>query len=696
MGGRNSKKAKKQVKKEEIKKVKKENKRIMEENKYIDDDNIIINDYLYHDEIINAKEFKLKKIEEIEKKEKEEEKEEEKIIINDFIKDLKIHPRKIKNIEKDIYNRLKYLNGFRCTKCLKKLIVEIERNKDDNILYIISKCKDNHIETKPITLFFAENKFEITEDFKFYDYISSSIRTKEKPVKRAIYIRRYGEYYYEDEYLFDREDETYFICSKCKKIFDLKKSNFDKIEHEHLLFKYSIIGDYGISDNYGWGNHYFEIKDLNYLEQKVKLEKMYIDELKDILNKYNLEEKYKSNLEEIELEIKFFQYFYNSYINQKHNNSRYFQNLFNIFNHQIIPFKLDENDLDKKEDLNHEIKQINNKLLSIYSLNTFEKKEKIVISKYEQHTLKPNGSVFISISLNKPYFASGGIGLFIYKIEDNPNKEEYKKHIITLVNQVSQMHILSMIYLGNEKILSGGINKGISIIQFDKDYKSYNYLLKIDQNKTINNIIQIKRYNFISLEEKRLISKLVLYVELNKIEKVIFLKIGENIINICEINKNFYAYQTNKYICIVNINTFKEKRRIKYEYGKNIYKYNDEIIGAISDNQNQIDFFDIEKGGKVFEIKSNYIIHGFIKSKRAKEDIITIIEHSSYCSGYGIVQDYSKDKNEWKEISNTGSTWTFYLRHIYEMDDFTILVSGQKELYALFYPLVNSGNIFIK
>ena len=64
-------------------------------------------------------------------------------------------------------------------------------------------------------------------------------------------------------------------------------------------------------------------------------------------------------------------------------------------------------------------------------------------------------------------------------------------------------------------------------------------------------------------------------MELNKIEKVIFLKIGENIINICEINKNFYAYQTNKYICIVNINTFKEKRRIKYEYGKNIYKYND-------------------------------------------------------------------------------------------------------------------------
>ena len=40
--------------------------------------------------------------------------------IYDFIKDLKIHPKKIKNIEKDIYEKLKYLNGFRCTQCLKK------------------------------------------------------------------------------------------------------------------------------------------------------------------------------------------------------------------------------------------------------------------------------------------------------------------------------------------------------------------------------------------------------------------------------------------------------------------------------------------------------------------------------------------------------------------------------------------------
>ena len=93
---------------------------------------------------------------------------------------------------------------------------------------------------------------------------------------------------------------------------------------------------------------------------------------------------------------------------------------------------------------------------------------------------------------------------------------------------------------------------------------------------------------------------------------------------------------------------------------------------------------------------NNYIIHGFIKSKRAKEDIIAIVESSSYYSGYGIVQDFSKDKNKWKEMSNTGSTWTFYLRHIHEMDDFTILVSGQANLYDLFYPLISTDNIFVK
>ena len=118
-------------------------------------------------------------------------------------------------------------------------------------------------------------------------------------MKRALFIRRYDRFSYDDEYLFDREDETYFICSKCKKILDLKKSNFDKIEHEHKLLKYAIIGYYGTYDNYTGGNYFFEFKDLDYLEQKVKSEKIYIEELKDLLNKNNLEEKYKPNLEEI-------------------------------------------------------------------------------------------------------------------------------------------------------------------------------------------------------------------------------------------------------------------------------------------------------------------------------------------------------------------------------------------------------------
>ena len=182
----------------------------------------------------------------------------------------------------------------------------------------------------------------------------------------------------------------------------------------------------------------------------------------------------------------------------------------------------------------------------------------------------------------------------------------------------------------------------------------------------------------------------------NKIEKVTFLKNGQNINNICDINNNYFAYQTNNYICIVNINTFKEKRRIRYGNTININKYNDKIIGVISGNKHEIYFFDIENGKKVFEIKNDYIIHGFIKSKRAKEDIITTIEYSADYSGYGYVQDYSKYKNNWEKLSSTGSTWSFYLRHIYEMDDFTILVSAQDKLYVIFYPLINAENIFVK
>ena len=172
--------------------------------------------------------------------------------------------------------------------------------------------------------------------------------------------------------------------------------------------------------------------------------------------------------------------------------------------------------------------------------------------------------------------------------------------------------------------------------------------------------------------------------------------LGFTVNNICGINKKYFAYQTNNYICIININTLKEKRRIRYGQTNNIYKYNDKIIGAISDDKYRIEFFNIKKGEKVFEIRNDYYIHGFIKSKRAKEDIITTIEYSAGYSGYGYVQDYSKNKNKWEKLSSTGSTWSFYLRHIYEMDDFTILVSAQHKLYVLFYPLINTNNIFVK
>ena len=54
--------------------------------------------------------------------------------------------------------------------------------------------------------------------------------------------------------------------------------------------------------------------------------------------------------------------------------------------------------------------------------------------------------------------------------------------------------------------------------------------------------------------------------------------------------------------------------------------------------------------------------------------------------GYGVSTDFIFHNNKWEKLSETGSTWTYYIRHIYETDDKTILISGQKELYVLFYP----------
>ena len=168
----------------------------------------------------------------------ENEKEKDKIIIEDISKELKIHPKKINNINKKTFELLNpFFEEYKCSKCLKKIIINIERNKENNISYITSKCRNNHIEKKPISEFLEENKFTIDENFIFYDYIPSKIRKEEKPTRIGRFERWNGNFSYHDDYPY-REDEIYLICFKCKKIFDVKKSQLDKINHEHFLFEY--------------------------------------------------------------------------------------------------------------------------------------------------------------------------------------------------------------------------------------------------------------------------------------------------------------------------------------------------------------------------------------------------------------------------------------------------------------------------
>ena len=234
----------------------------------------------------------------------------------------------------------------------------------EKILYITSTFKQNHIETKPLMNFWNENKYQITNDFKIYDYVSLN---KDKLPDQSYIAFNIN------------LTEIYDICFKCKKIFLLKRQQYDLINHEHNFFKYVLHGYTKDSGTDYYNNnkkdvHLFEYKDQIYLKKKVLEEKKYINELKNALAKNKLEQKYLSRLKEIELEIKFFNYYYEEYNKYYKLYPRKFQNLFNIFNHKIIPFKLNDDDLNDNK-LNSDIKNLNDKLISTYSLNIFENKE---------------------------------------------------------------------------------------------------------------------------------------------------------------------------------------------------------------------------------------------------------------------------------------------------------------------------------
>ena len=54
---------------------------------------------------------------------------------------------------------------------------------------------------------------------------------------------------------------------------------------------------------------------------------------------------------------------------------------------------------------------------------------------------------------------------------------------------------------------------------------------------------------------------------------------------------------------------------------------------------------------------------------------------------YGYCMDMKLNNNKLEILSKTLNKWgSINLRHIFEMNDKTILISGENVLYALFYP----------
>ena len=145
-----------------------------------------------------------------------------------------------------------------------------------------------------------------------------------------------------------------------------------------------------------------------------------MDTLTNLLKENKLKEKYDSYLKEISDEINLFSFYYYSCMKRDATlqNTRRFKNLSNIFNHTIIPFKLDDEGINKNNNLNLDIQKLNDKLLQVYSENTFNNKEKMTTSNYQKFFLNTESESYVSyfIPLNIPYFLqSEGQYIFIKK-----------------------------------------------------------------------------------------------------------------------------------------------------------------------------------------------------------------------------------------------------------------------------------------
>ena len=265
----------------------------------------------------------------------------------------------IKDLEQKILDEInEYFSDFYCPKCFFPIEIKIKRKKD-NILYIKSKCKNNHSKSKPVIQFLKENKIKIDSDFILYDYYNDS------GYRRSVEINP-------ERHLLESltpidNTKFYYICFKCKIIYKLNVYKLNKFQHNHFVFG-------KIEKNI------LENKEQYDLEEKINEGIKYKNNLKNILQQYKLEQKYISYLNEIDAEIKFLSLILNLFSKKTIFTKL---NLSHIINYQFISFQLNIEDLKISEDLNLCIKNLNSELLEVYSKNSMES----LISTFKKYNL---------------------------------------------------------------------------------------------------------------------------------------------------------------------------------------------------------------------------------------------------------------------------------------------------------------------
>ena len=174
-------------------------------------------------------------------------------MIEDLIEKKEIIPKNIIQMDETILKELKEIfKEFKCSKCLDNLTINIDRKKEDSILYVIINCKNNHKDIKKLSSFLTENKFAIEKDFIFYDLVPSDIGEEENDQNEIIL-----------EFLVD---EYYLICFTCKKIYHSKKRFLGQIDHKHFLFEYDIFNN-EIFKKAKKEEHFFLNKNIDYLSK---------------------------------------------------------------------------------------------------------------------------------------------------------------------------------------------------------------------------------------------------------------------------------------------------------------------------------------------------------------------------------------------------------------------------------------------